>query len=154
MEDLTRDYSEQEIIHFAKAAKRDEASFKWLMENDCKELAALCDVLVYGNTEAFDWLKKNRLMTLLAFVNALNDDEEAFRFLLKGTHKVWAAVVNSINGDEKAKKWLLRFDMKHFLLLVDSLSLSLRRTRRGGGFAGGGVGRFGGLGGGGTGVRW
>lgn len=153
MLDLTREYSEKEIVELVHAVKREEESFKWLLENNCRELAALCDVLVYGNDNALDWLKRNGFMTLLAFVNSLDSDNDAFHFLLKGQHKEWAAVVNVINDDSKAREWLLKFNLKHFLFLADNLTLARSSSGGGmGGFSGGGGGSgFGGFGGGGFG---
>jgi uncharacterized membrane protein YgcG len=163
MEDPTREYSGKEIVALAKAIRKEEESFHWLMQNDCKELAALCEVLVYGQDDAAAWLKKNGFNTLLAFIDALDENDKAFKFLLKGSHKEWAAVINAVNDDDGARAWLVKFNMKHFLLLVDTLAARAEEGGSGGGFGGGsgggggsGFGGFGGggFGGGGAGGRW
>jgi len=167
--DKSRKYKEEEIIALSKAISQEEESFKWLMNNNCKELAALCDTLAFGNEAALNWLKENKFTILLAFVSALkdDDDDDALNFLLASTFKEWAATINVINDNEGAKEWLINFHLKHYLILAETIiSESAKNSSSGsyiggfnggsGGGSGGGFGGFGGgsFGGGGTGGAW
>src|SRR5579863_497146 len=114
-------YSPKEILVLAAAIEKDEDSFTWLMENDFKELGALCDVLVYGKDTAMDWLKKYGFLNLEAFVVALNDDHDAMDFLMNHSCKEWSATACAVNDDTEAMNWLLKYNFNHFARLADTL---------------------------------
>jgi uncharacterized membrane protein YgcG len=160
--DSTRDYSPKEIFALAQAVKRDEEPFKWLLEN-CKELAALCDYLSYGNDKALAWLKENHFMSLVAFISALSNEEEAISYLLKSPFKQWAAVAKAVcDNDDNAEDWLIKFKMLPYVALIESLQSQASSGSGsvggfgGGGGSGGGFSGFGGgsSGGGGAGGAW
>jgi uncharacterized membrane protein YgcG len=147
---LPRIYTSKEILALSSAIEKDENSFKWLMGNNCIELAALCDVLVYGKDSAKEWLTRNGFVTLIQFIDALGEDDESLTSLAKSPHKEWAAVVSFVNdGDDNAMVWLLKSRLKHFAALATTLSSQVSSDSDGG-FSGGG-GSGGGSGGGGFG---
>ena len=155
MKTLRKKYTETEIETLCEALKRNEISFRWLLENNCKELAALSDVLAYGNAEARDWLKQHAFNALLAFIDALAGDESAYGYLTTGHSKEWAAVRDILAGSDDAEDWLLKFKFDQYLQLGQTLKMLATSGTGGGGSGGfsgsggsGGGGGFGGFGGG------
>src|ERR1043166_9129331 len=120
MTDNSRTYTEEKIIALCAAIKGEQKSFDWLMAH-CKELAALCDVLVYSSDKALNWLQQNGYPALYAFLCALNEDDDAFQFLMNGPYKEWAATVNAVNENESATAWLLRFGFPYYAALAETL---------------------------------
>src|SRR3974377_258725 len=115
-------YSEEEILELAEAIRKNETSFKWLLDNQCMELAALTDILVHGKANANEWLKKNKQELLCAFVSALEGDKNSLLLLAKNGCNEWAAVANAVrNNEEDAFSWLLKNNFKHFAALAIAL---------------------------------
>lgn len=138
--DNTRTYNEEEILALTltiEHTEKSEDSFKWLMEHHCVELAALCDVLVFGKNTARKWLEKNEYTTLTTFLDALNDDTDDedtdLAILLKGMHREWAAVISMVNdGDNNAEGWLIKNGLKYYAAFADTLSKKIdeKNTRK------------------------
>lgn len=155
MKKKIKKYNDEEINFLCKAMTHDEESFMWLYDHDCKELTALVDYLVYGNEEAYDWLKLYDYKIQLAFISALEGSEEAYEYLGESKSKEWAAAIDAMNLDEGAQEWLLNFKYKIFLKLASVMREKLN-VKNGnsamGNFSGGtnfgGGASFGGFGGG------
>lgn len=149
---MKQEYKEAELVKLSKAMAVDEEAYKWLLENDCKELAALCDVLVYGNEKAYEWLKRFECKTILAFISALDDDEDARNYLLSHRQSAWAATASAALNDEEAFEWLEKYKFMGYYMLAEALrSSSSGGSSSMGGYGGGGSsggGGFGGFGGG------
>jgi uncharacterized membrane protein YgcG len=154
MNNQIKKYSEEEITNLSNAIEEDDDSYNWLINNSCKELAAVRDVIVNNNSEAVDWLQKNKFKTLLAFLSALDNNNEAVTFLLENEGKEWAAVAGIVNGEDQALNWLLKNKYSHFATLSKTLAEFYKDNSgtssggMGGISGGGGSGGFGGFGGG------
>jgi uncharacterized membrane-anchored protein YitT (DUF2179 family) len=128
--DKTRAYIAEEVLALTlviEQIENSESSFKWLMENNCIELAALCDVLIFGKTTAKKWLEENDYVSLSTFLDAMEedegDDDDTIQALLKGEHREWAAVASMINdGDDNAEAWLIKSGLNHYAAFADTLS--------------------------------
>ncbi len=156
-----KEYSNIAMKALSSAIKRDDEAFDWLMANDNKELAALTDVLIYGNQEAMDWLKNNHFNNLVSFVGALDEDEDAIIYLMTNEGKNWAATAEMVNGSESAPGWLHKFFPSYGAFADALISCASHGGGMGGfsgsgGSVGGGFGGFGGgsFGGGGGGGKW
>ncbi|HTA27128.1 MAG TPA: hypothetical protein VK809_05035 [Bacteroidia bacterium] len=132
--DKTRSYTQEEILALALTIELNDKSvnsFKWLMEHNCVELAALCDVLVNGKAPARDWLEKNNYTTITTFIDAISpdDNDNAIQALLHSTHPEWAAVANMVNdGDDDAEQWLIKNGLKYFAAFGDILDKKLEES--------------------------
>ncbi|HEU4718286.1 MAG TPA: hypothetical protein VFU15_10645 [Bacteroidia bacterium] len=162
---MKKTYTPELIERLCSALTRDEDSFRWLMDNHERELAALCDVLVYGKEDAAEWLKNNGFNVIYSFIAVLDENEQAQKYLMDHDAKEWAATADAVNGSDSAYEWLKQY-YPHFAHLSDVLS-SLSNGRGGmggfsggsgggGGIGGGGFGGYGGggFGGGGAGGKW
>jgi len=126
-------YTEIQILALVKSFEKDEAAFKWLLEN-ALELAALSDFFVYRKPTANEWLEKNHFPILSNFIKTIEDfdyyDDEAFAYLMHNNHREWAAVASIINdGDAQASIWLIKSGLKHYALLAEKIDKCLRRMR-------------------------
>jgi uncharacterized membrane protein YgcG len=156
-----KEYSAKAMLALAATIRKDEEAFNWLLENDNKELAALADVLVYGQQDALEWLKTNHFNQLVSFVGALEEDEDSINYLMMNDGKKWAATAEMVNGSETAPDWLQKFYPSYGAFAEALISNSGRSGGigiggYGGGGGGGGFGGFGGgsFSGGGGGGRW
>lgn len=154
MEDKTRTYAEKEILLLSMAIEnkdnKAQDAFNWLMANDCVELGAMCDFIVFGNGAAKEWLEKNGYILLADFLNALHGDDNAIKDIMKSAHKEWAATVSIINDDDNsALMWLVESGLKHFAMLAKVLKDKINDGDTGTGYGGGvSSGGSGGIGGG------
>ena len=122
-------YTPKEIIHLSEAIHRNEVSYQWLLQNNCRELAALSDYLVYGNYHAKRWLRRNKYEMIRIFIKAWEDDtSSSFDFLMKNNLKEWAATINASNDNEKANQWLIGSNYRHFSLLAKAINSIPERT--------------------------
>lgn len=156
-------YTSNEILLFCSAVMEEEEKFEELLSIR-PELAAVCDYLIYGNSEAVNWLFKNDFKILAAFISVIEGDKEAFDFLLNSKQKQWAAVLSLMHNEPSAEEWLLKFKFSVYINLAHALRHQLRKCpglgintlgtgglgSSGGGFGGFGGGSFGGAGAGGS----
>jgi hypothetical protein len=118
--DNCRDYNKDEILLLSASIGRDEKAYQWLKLN-CKELAALSDVLSYGLDDALDWLKSGSYLTLLAFIDAVDGNQQAAVFLSRGPYKEWALTAAAYSDQNEAKIILVKFQRAHYLVLSESI---------------------------------
>lgn len=114
MIDRSRKYSELEIQALAEALKEDEKAYSWLKYNNCKELAALSDVILHASESAKDWLFDYNFQAISAFLSALADSRSAFEYLMDSDHKEWAAVCSALQDDSEAIQWLVKHDLNYY----------------------------------------
>ena len=146
MEPALKVYSEEEILKLTSAIGGDKDAFSWLMEN-CKELAALRDAILFENNTALQWLKGNGFTLLAQFSDAILGDELQQTGLMNYPQKQWAAVVAVVNDagdDDQAMLWLMKNGFKHFGKLAAVLCKII--NIRNAGFHSGGRGLGGGYG--------
>ena len=124
-----KSYTEKEIVTFAKAIDGDEESYRWLIENHFAELAATADVITNHNDTALSWLKKNKQITLVAFISALGEDKNAMTFLISQKHILFASVVGAVEGEVVPFNWLAKNNLG-FYLLAKTLINYFRSYRR------------------------
>ena len=153
------EYPEIAIKALIDSLDENEESYKWLTDNQFRELAALSDFLNDDSQTALEFLiqNKNKYITIVSFLAALQNEDKAFDLLMKGSDREWAAVVSAVHGDEEAYQWLIKNNFKVYAELADTLIENSGKGNSGnitgigdgggGGFSGGG-GDFGGFGGG------
>ena len=91
-----------ELLHFWDACERVEKSFKWLLENDQRPLAATVDAMT-GNDKAKVWLITSGYRELAAFTDACDGKQSAVTWLLKFDLKGWVQVAREIYLRNKKK---------------------------------------------------
>jgi hypothetical protein len=120
MVDNSREYTKDEILLLSASVGRDEKAYQWLLQN-CKELAALSDVLSYGLEDALEWLTKESFLTLIAFLDAIDGNQNAAIFLGRGPYKEWAVTAAALSEQNEAKFWLVKSQRAHYLVLSESI---------------------------------
>ena len=127
---MENDYSPLEINHLGSTLAGERNSREWLFQNDFKELAALCDVMIDKNQSASKWLIDHEFGSLILFANALNGRPGALKLLVHKEEKVWAAVVYAFNLESNAIEWLESSGYHHYVKFADKLYVLWRKKKR------------------------
>ena len=98
----------------------DDASRKWLIENNCRELVEFWDS-IEGLESAFRWLMENNYRQLAAVTDAFDGNNKAKLFLLASGNRELAAFVEACEGSEKAFQWLVNFKYFGWALLAKEI---------------------------------
>jgi hypothetical protein len=119
-------YSKEVITRLSAWIEGDNASKRWLQENNFEELVQLKDA-VSRHSKPFEYLLVHKLVILAAFVNAIWDDKKAFKLLMDHKAFHWAAMANYINGDDNAALFLKKNKLDHYAELAHKIQAKIRR---------------------------
>ena len=122
MKPRIKKYTAEEIIMLSKALYKKEEAYEWLKENDCKELAALTDVLLHDNKSALTFLRQFNFEIITEFLGALDDHPSSYKYLMESDSKEWAAVISMLNNSSDALAWLTKNELNHFAIFSKTLS--------------------------------
>ena len=99
------EYSEDVFEELFLAIKGDQAAFRWLMENEYKELGAFTMALD-GKSDAYKWLEHNGFSTYSLLIKAAKKHTPSFNTLASSKDKEFACMVGVVNRDNNCKNWL------------------------------------------------
>ena len=134
----SKKYSAEQILHLAKAIDGNTDSYEWLKKNNVLELAAVCcGFLNYDTSKSLDWLHKYNFRVLWSFIDSFDDNETAFEYLKCCNQKEWGATFCAAYGDNDAIKWLVKFGFNHYVFLSKAIYEFMQKNQRGSRFAGG-----------------
>jgi hypothetical protein len=93
------------LYEFWEAYFGQEKSFKWLLENGHKHLAAAVDA-ASGQDKAKLWLIANGYRELAAIISASEGNKPAVAFLMGSKYKGWVGIAHEIYeyNSKKSKK--------------------------------------------------
>ena len=99
------EYSEDVFTQLFLAIRGDQTSFRWLMENDYKELGAFTMALS-GKVDAFKWLESNGFYHFNLIIQAAQKDIPSFKLLVDSYDQEYACLVGTVYQDKNCKSWL------------------------------------------------
>jgi len=112
------DYDPKILLAFGETfGENGEVFFKWLMENEYPELAALSSC-IRGSDEAQDWLMKNKFTHFAALEGAIDQKPEAFTWLKKHNYDLLFVFANAVHNKPEAIRWLKDNNLEMFLHLA------------------------------------
>lgn len=117
-------YSDVVIKALNNALCDDQGAYDYLIQNNYAELAALTDYLCNDNTNAFNFILRNRsrFHIVVDFLAALGKNQKAFRSLFEKDKRLAAAVYYVNYNDEEAYNWLEKNKFYCFLDLADIIA--------------------------------
>jgi hypothetical protein len=98
-------YSDDVFEELFLAIRGDQTAFRWLMENDYKELGAFTMALS-GKSDAYKWLENNGFNNYSLLIKAAQKHYSAFNVLSTLNDLEYACVVGVVHRDNNSKNWL------------------------------------------------
>jgi hypothetical protein len=98
-------YSDYVFEELFLAIRGDQNAFRWLMENDYKELGAFTMALT-GKSEAYKWLENNGFNNYSLLIKAAQKHYSSFNVLSALNDLEFACIVGVIHRDNNCKNWL------------------------------------------------
>ncbi len=98
-------YSENVFGELYLAIRGEQSSFRWLMENDCKELGAFTMALG-GQPTAYKWLEDNGFHHYSLIIKASKKHTSSFLALTEMRDKEYACLVGAVHFDANCRNWL------------------------------------------------
>ena len=98
-------YSEEVFGELFLAIRGDQTAFRWLMENNLKELGAFTMALE-GKPDAYKWLEHNGFLAYSLVVKAVKKHTPSFTQLAISNDKEYACLVGVVHRDNNCKNWL------------------------------------------------
>jgi len=114
-------YSESVFEELFLAIRGEQTAFRWLMDNDYKELGAF-SMAINGQPTAYKWLEDNDFHHFSLIVKASKKHSSSLLALTEMQDKKYACLVGAIHYDNNCKQWLQN---KNHYDLID-LALILR----------------------------
>lgn len=117
------DYDPKILLAFGETFSEEngEEFFKWLMENDYPELAALSSC-IKGSKDARDWLMKNKFTQFAAFDDAIDGKPEAFAWLVNHGFDFLVVFADAIHNKMDALNWLKEKKLDIFIVLASKIN--------------------------------
>jgi hypothetical protein len=122
---MPKEYSREDIEKFTLHVLEKPEGYNYLVENKLLELLATLDA-IRGDSKAFAFLMRSKEFALAGLVNAIWDDAAALKMLMDNKFFVWAAVANIVNGDEKAIQLLTSTNNNHYVALGLAIQKRIR----------------------------
>ena len=98
-------YSEDIFEELFLAIRGDQTAFRWLMDNDYKELGAFTMAL-NGKSDAYRWLEHNGFYNYSLIIKAAKRHTPSFDLLAELKEKEFACIVGVVHRDNNCKNWL------------------------------------------------
>jgi hypothetical protein len=121
------EYSEEVFAELFLAIRGEQTAFRWLMENDYKELGAFTMALG-GKPDAYKWLEQNGFNSYSLLIKAAKRHTPSFNALAGSQDKELACVVGVINRDNNCRLWLQEHSYPELIDLAQMMRNKLDLT--------------------------